>query len=163
MRNQVTRTASTRRSRFSIPSMDANSNVSSMFGSDGESVCPLSAVKFIPMAAMSEVSVAIRLDSVGSMRRLNAIAEPPCKIGKRLPDVDRPVWMSILLFRPWKNHGEFARFRFQSETVTQINAAIAKGKQFGAQKIASSETAKPNRTSVKSFLQSFFPLRLKMI
>src|SRR6266850_503247 len=69
MRNQVTRTASTRRSRFSIPSMDANSSVSSIFGSDAEDPW-LSTVKFIPMAAMSKVSVAVRLDSAGIMRRL---------------------------------------------------------------------------------------------
>jgi len=73
-----------------------------------------------------------------------------------------PVRVSILSLQPWKHIFQFVDVRRESEAVSQIYTAIAKGEKFCAEQILSAETTEMNGRAGKNGLVALLPLRQKV-
>src|SRR5262249_35015195 len=118
--NQVTSTARTRRSSWTIPSNDAATSVSSMLASR-----VASAAKSIPIPAISAVSSGPRENLVGFWTRLKGMTEPRCEGIQGGADVGRPLWVCILRLEPGTNLAKLVRGRRQGDAVGKIKAPVA--------------------------------------
>src|ERR1700692_577323 len=88
--------------------------------------------------------------------------EPPPKISKRRANMIWPVRVSILSLQPWKHFLQFVEVRRESEAVSQIYTAIAKGEKFCAEQILSAETTEMNGSTGKNGLEALLPSRQKV-
>src|SRR6267154_122892 len=85
------------------------------------------------------------------------MTEPPPKISKRRANMIWPVRASILSLQPWKHILQFVDVRRESEAVSQIYTAIAKGEKFCAEQILSAETTEMNGRAGKNSLETLLP------
>src|SRR5258707_561033 len=90
------------------------------------------------------------------------MTEPPPKISKRRANMIWPVRASILSLQPWKHILQFVDVRRESEAVSQIYTAIAKGEKFCAEQILSAETTEMNGRAGKNGLEALLPSRQKV-
>jgi hypothetical protein len=90
------------------------------------------------------------------------MTKPPPKISKRRANMIWPVRVSILSLQPWKHILQFVDVRRESEAVSEIYTAIAKGEKFCAEQILSAEAAEMNGRAGKNGLEALLPSRLKV-
>jgi len=90
------------------------------------------------------------------------MTEPPPKISKGRANMIWPVRVSILPLQPWKHILEFIDVRRESEAVSKIYTAIAKGEKFCAEQILSAETTEMNGSTGTNGLEALLPSRQKV-
>src|SRR5258706_1152951 len=150
--NQLTRTANTRRSSFSVASIEAKRSVSSMFGSRAARPA-----KFIPIPIMAEVSASGSGGTLGARARLNGTAEPSFDIDQRAAHMSRPIGVEVLELEPGADDGELFGRRGERKAIAEIDASIAQRKQLRPKQILAPQTLKMDARSGEHDLKSLLP------